>query len=130
MYPVELVRHSHTARKLLEPVASNTHILNSLLALLACHSILGRLNFEHIAVRVRTLAAGKCVHSLLQRVVLPAKEVVAVLAVSSTGVQVSTGLIYANESCWSGLTHHQSCTQTVAFHCHTTCHSYTALYPT
>jgi hypothetical protein len=76
------VRDHISSRKLWKPFPVLTNILNSLLLLLARHRVLRRLNLQNTAVRIRTLAAGQSVHRLLQRVVFPPEQVVAMLSVS------------------------------------------------
>lgn len=76
------IRDRRTPRKFLQPLAILANVLGYLLRLLALLRVGRRLDLEHAAVCVGALARGQGVHGLLEGVVLPAEEVVAVLAVS------------------------------------------------
>lgn len=86
----------HASWKLLKPFSALAYVFDDLLGLLALHGGLGRLDLENAAVGVGALASGKSIHSLLQRIILPAKEVVTVLAVSSAIDDVSAPIISAS----------------------------------
>jgi hypothetical protein len=77
------VSDGHASRKFFQPVASNTNVFHSLLLLRASLSLLRGLNLQHITVRIRTLATRQRIHSLLQSIALPAKEVIAMLTIPS-----------------------------------------------
>jgi hypothetical protein len=122
------ISHSRASGKLFEPITINTHILYDLLLLLARHRGTCRLNFQHTAVCIRTLSTWERIHSLLERIILPAKQVVTMLSIPGASFTLATEILAT--ICIAKLTRHQNCTQTAACRFHTTYHSCTCLYPT
>lgn len=98
---VILVNHRHASGQLLQPVSANTDILNNLLCLLARHGVFGRLDLEHGAVRIGAFTRWQSVHGLLQRVIFPSEEVVAVLAVTDTVQRVLAYAPTPHEMIWT-----------------------------